>query len=304
MLSHQRIKGLVAAVHTPFSKDAKVLNLSMVEAQADYLIQQGIHQVLVAGTTGENFKLTQIERQNLIQSWSILKKPSFKIYFNVSDQSVHTAIELALLAQSLKLDGILIMPPTYFKATTIHLLVAIVKQIADSVPNMPCYYYHYPQKTNFSFSLLAILQEIERQKIHNVVGAKFSDTNMYDYMQCIHYQNKKYNILAGNDKQLIAALACGGEGFMGSTYNILAKLMSKLISEFNANHIETARSLQLTHHQIMALGDAFGSDIMLEKEILKLKGIDCGPPRLPQQALSEEEQQSLKVALCKFKSFI
>lgn len=302
MLSHQRIKGLVAAVHTPFSKDAKVLNLSMIEAQAAYLAQQDVQQVLVAGTTGENFKLTQIERQNLIQRWSILKSPSLKVYFNVSDQSIHTAIELALLAQSLKLDGILIMPPTYFKANTIKSLVSMVKLIADSVPNMPCYYYHYPQKTNLHFSLLAILQEIDRQKINNIVGAKFSDSDMYDYMQSIHYQNKKYNILAGNDKQMIAALACGGEGFMGSTYNILGKLMSKLLSEFSLNNIENARALQLTHHQIMALGDSFGPDIMLEKEILKLKGVDCGPPRLPQRGLTPDEQQVLKTAVNKHMS--
>ena len=52
MKPHQKLTGLVAAAHTPFTADG-ALNLEVVEKQAGHLAANHIGFVFINGTTGE-----------------------------------------------------------------------------------------------------------------------------------------------------------------------------------------------------------------------------------------------------------
>lgn len=60
----------------------------------------------------------------------------------------------------------------------------MIAQVARAFPATPFIYYHYPMMTAVNFSCADVLKHA-REASPNVVGAKFSDTNMLDMKRCL-----------------------------------------------------------------------------------------------------------------------
>ena len=63
-----KLKGLIAAVHTPMNDDFSV-NYDAASRQAEHLAGNGATGVFVSGTTGESLSLTPAERVKLFEVW-------------------------------------------------------------------------------------------------------------------------------------------------------------------------------------------------------------------------------------------
>jgi N-acetylneuraminate lyase len=113
-----------------------------------------------------------------------------------------------------------------------------------------------------------------------------------DYSRCLNFEDGRYNILFGRDEILLAALAMGAAGAVGSTYNYMAPLYHRVIEAFNASDLETARKFQTQAIQIIAVMNRRGG-LAAGKAMMKMIGFDCGPVRAPLQNLSPEALESL-----------
>jgi N-acetylneuraminate lyase len=95
-----RIRGIVAATHTPFHADGS-LNLAVVEAQAAHLLRNGVHYAFVSGTTGESHSLTLDERRQLTVRWTEVTRGSeLKVIVHVGGNCLADARTLAAQANS------------------------------------------------------------------------------------------------------------------------------------------------------------------------------------------------------------
>jgi len=128
--------------------------------------------------------------------------------------------------------------------------------------------------------------------IPNFAGIKFTDENLMSFSQCLNFEDGRFNILFGRDEILLAALALGATGAVGSTYNYMAPLYHQMWSAFECNDLAAARRLQSLAMQIVAVMSRHGG-LPAGKAMMKLVGIDCGPVRPPLRNLSSEEWESL-----------
>ena len=76
-----RVKGLVAAVYTPFDSSNQ-LDTSQVSLQAKWLNSTGVHVewAFFGGTTGESVSLTNDERKTLLEEWAKVLLITFNIF--------------------------------------------------------------------------------------------------------------------------------------------------------------------------------------------------------------------------------
>jgi N-acetylneuraminate lyase len=128
--------------------------------------------------------------------------------------------------------------------------------------------------------------------IPNLAGIKFTHENLMDYTRCLNFEEGRFNILFGRDEILLAALAMGATGAVGSTYNYMPSIYHQMIEAFNAGALENARRFQLVAIQVIAVMSRHGG-LPAGKAIMKMIGIDCGPVRSPLQNLSPEALASL-----------
>lgn len=286
------LNGLVAAPHTPMNPDGSV-NLSAIPAQADGLAANGVSAAFICGSTGESHSLTLAERKDIATAWrrAVAGRP-LKLVIHVGHNCLDDSVDLAEHAAKLGADAISTMAPSYFKPGSVEALIGVCAPIAAAAPELPFYYYEIPAMTGVALPMDEFLQK-GSTRIPNLAGLKFSSNDLMGLQQCLAVQNGHFNILFGSDEILLAALALGVHGAVGSTYNYAAPLYHAIIAAFASGDLAAARTLQLKSVRLVEILAEYGV-LAAGKALMALSGVECGPVRPPNRPLSESEIASLR----------
>lgn len=272
-------KGLIAAAFTPFEADGKV-DYNRIQSLTEFLISQKLAGLFVCGSTGECSSLTMSERKLVAEAFIKAAAKRIPVIVHVGSTSVEEAAELAKHAQSAGADAVSAVAPWYFKPRNVEMLVASMRQIAAGAPDLPFYFYHIPALTNVNFSMYEFLQKADGV-IPNLAGIKFTYENLMDFQLALNYKPEKFQVLFGRDEILLAGLALGAVGGIGSTYNYATPLYHEIINAFNAGDLAKARHFQLLSQKLVLLLIKYGDSS--SKQIMDLIGQNVGGNRLPLQ---------------------
>ncbi|HTN76262.1 MAG TPA: dihydrodipicolinate synthase family protein, partial [Pirellulaceae bacterium] len=286
------LHGLVAATHTPFTTDGE-LNLAVVEQQAEHLQRQRVATVFIGGTTGESHSLTLAERLALAQRWSdVCRGSTLRLVIHVGSNCLADARTLAAQAEALQAAAISALAPSYFKPKNVDTLVACCAEIAGAAPSVPFYFYDIPSMTGVQMSMPDFL-ETARQRIPSLAGIKFTNADLMAFQRTQRAQAAAYDILWGVDEYLLAALALGARGAVGSSYNFAAPIYHRVIAAFAQNDLATARDEQFRSVQLIELLASYGY-MAAAKATMGFLGVEVGPPRLPNARLAPADIETLR----------
>lgn len=287
----QKLKGLIAAPFTPMDEKGE-LALEQIKALVQLYEKNGVHAAFICGSTGEGVSLTLEEKKQTMVQWGKVKGDQVKALFMLGGTCLKEMQELALHARHSGMDGISILCPYYFKPANEAQLVVFCKAVAETVPELPFYYYHIPALTGGHFSMARFLALAEEQ-IPNLAGIKFTAPNIMDFHACRLFKDGKYDLLWGTDEALLSGLATGAEGAVGSTYNYAAPLYNQIIQAFKSGQMNEAERLQQKAVKMVELLMKYGG-IGAGKAFMKLIGVDCGWFRAPIQSPTAAEVEALK----------
>lgn len=290
-----KIEGFIAAPLTAFHADGGV-NLDIIPAYAKFLHANGVVGAFVNGTTGEGLSLTLDERLAIAEQWVQTAPTGFKVIVHVSHTCARSTGELSRHAARIGADGIGEMGPLFYRPSTVKDLVYHSALTAAQVPDLPYYYYHIPSMSGVCFPMIDFLRAAAPH-IPNFTGIKYTHEDLVDYRQCCEFQEQQYDILYGRDETYLCALALGGRGAVGSTYNIMAPLYLQLRQAFADGALdEAARLQQVSMCIIDALIETTRFNAAL-KVVMKLLGLNLGGVRPPLQDLDEETCAQLQQRL-------
>ncbi|WP_026952852.1 dihydrodipicolinate synthase family protein [Algoriphagus mannitolivorans] len=301
-MKFQKINGLIAATFTPINSQGN-LDLSQIQDYAWLLKANHIKGAFINGTTGEGASLTFAEKKELIDAWAPFNSEEFKIIAMVAGTSQKEGKELASYCQEKGLYGISVNAPYYIKPNSVESLTEFFKPIAEAAPELAFYYYHIPLLSQVDLPMLPLL-ESAGESISNFAGIKYTHTDLMEFNQCLRYKNGKFDILWGWDEMLLAGLAMGAVGGVGSTYNYAAPLYYQLIHEFQQGNLDKALALQEKSIDVISLYPKFGGAVT-GKAILSQLGIECGNFRSPGNSISQKKKAELLQELerCNFFEF-
>lgn len=284
----QHITGLVAAPHTPMHADGSV-HLDLIDKLAGLLARNGVAGAFVCGSTGEGLSLSLDERMAVAQRWTAAAGRDLRVIIHVGATGLVDAEALAAHARKVGAWAIGVSPPTYFRPGSVEVLVDFCGGIAAAADPLPFYYYHIPCLTHVLFPMHEFLA-VAGDRFGTMAGVKFTDEDLMDLRLCIELDNGRYDILFGRDEILLAGLALGVRGAVGSTYNWAAPLYRRIIEAFEAGDMSAALALQSKAVALVqALRMFAGKGLACGKAAMKLVGLDCGPARRPNQNLTAEQ---------------
>lgn len=293
-MTHQ-LHGLVAATHTPFCSAGQI-NLAVVEQQASYLSGQGIRTVFIGGSTGESHSLTVAERLSLAQRWAeVVRGSELELVVHVGSNCLADARALAAQAQELRADAIAALAPSYFKPKSLETLVDCCVDLAAAAPEMPFYFYDIPVMTGVQFSMPDFLG-LAAQRVPTLAGIKFTNADLMAYQKCLHLQDGRFDIPWGVDEFLLAALAMGAQGAVGSSYNFAGPVYHRIIEAFERGDMHAARREQFRSVQLIELLAGYGY-MGAAKAVMGMLGVDVGPARLPNTNPTADQVTRLRVSL-------
>ncbi len=111
----EKLRGPVVAMTTHF-KDDYSLDLDAMTRLTEYYIEQKVPAVIVTGSTGEFFSLTDAERkqvQKIVCDTVRDTGSDMAVIAGTAHSGTHMAIELTKYAEGIGADGVMITPPYY-----------------------------------------------------------------------------------------------------------------------------------------------------------------------------------------------
>ena len=290
-----RLDGFVAATHTPLNEDGS-LNLEAIEKQAAHLLANGVSKVFIGGSTGESSSLSLDERRALAGRWlDIARGTELVVVVHVGSNCLEDARTLATHAEQNGAAAIAALAPSYFKPGDAATLAACCAHIANAAPKTPFYYYDIPPLTGVTISMLDFLAQA-RGTIPTLAGLKFSNPDLFTWQLLREAESGPWELLWGIDEYMLAALALGTTGFVGSTYNFAAPIYHRLIAAFERGDFAAARAEQMRSARLIRLLISHGL-MGASKAVMGMLGVDVGPARLPHQNPTLEQRTKLRAEL-------
>ncbi len=286
----EKIKGLIAAPFTPMDKSGE-LNLPVIDRYYRLLDSNGVVGAFINGSTGEGVSTTNEEKIRVAEAWAKASAGGrIKIINHLGGTCYKDCITLARESSQMGLYAVALTSPSYFKPANVRMLAEFFVKVAESVPEMPVYYYHIPVLTGGFFNMIDFIREVA-PKVPNFAGIKYTHEDFMDFLSCLNYDNGRYDMLWGRDENLLSAMILGARGGVGSTFNYAAPLYHRLIDAFDRNDQETARAFQQKSVDMITLLGRHGG-IATGKAYMRYIGLDCGEFRLPVRNMSTAGYQS------------
>jgi len=288
MMKIVKLEGLVAAPFTPLNSKGE-LNIDLIPEYYSFLEKNGVAGAFINGSTGEGVSLTQKEKQAQSAAWAgcMKKDGNFRIINLVGGTSYSECIENAVFSQQLGLSAIAVLAPYYFKPCDAGQLAQFVAKVGEAVPEMPVYFYHIPALTGVNIPMIDFLRIIS-EMLPNFAGIKYTQEDFMDFLSCLNFNDRKYDMLWGRDECMLSALVLGCRGAVGSTYNYAAPLYHAMIRAFDNGNLNEAGRLQQKSIDIIRLLGKYGG-IATGKAYMKFIGIDCGEFRSPVRNMTESD---------------
>lgn len=285
-----QLGGVVPATVTPFTADEKINGSAMLGLMR-WNRSQGVDSFFIGGSSAECFLLSPEERKETFQIASGLRDEAYLIA-HVGAISTREAEDYARRAVDLGFDAIAATPPFYYGYGSRE-ICAYYYDIAQAA-GKPVIIYNFPGNTGKSFDL-ADPNYIKLLQSGTIMGIKHTNQVVYQ-LERFKYINPDLILMNGFDETMVAGLALGADGSIGSTFNFMYPHYRKIYDAFQANRVEEARTLQIKANSIMnALCDA--GLIPAIKYVLTTMGIDAGVPRRPFRPLTEEQKRHIDEVL-------
>jgi N-acetylneuraminate lyase len=290
-MSRITLTGLVVAAHTPFARDGS-LALQVVERQAAHYLDRGLTTVFVSGSTGESHSLSVEERRQLAARWlDVARGTPLRVVTHVGSNCLADARALAAHSQQAGAIAVAALAPSYFKPGSVGALIDCCAEIAAGAPELPFYFYDIPALTGVTLPMPEFLAR-GSDRIPTLCGVKWTNPDLCAYQACLNAPGG-FDVPWGNDEYLLAAMAVGARGAVGSSYAFAAPLYQRLMKAFAAGDLTAARVEQYRSVQLIRLLAGYGY-LGAAKAVMAMLGVDVGPARLPNTSLTAEQSGRLR----------
>lgn len=285
-------KGCGTAIITPFDENG--VNFKEFEKLIEDQISHKVDSIIVCGTTGESSTMSLEERKQTIKFAVDIVNKRIPVIAGTGGNCTSQVIDFTKYAESIGVDGALIVTP-YYNKTTQEGLIAHYSAVAKST-NLPIILYSVPSRTGVNITPATCLK---LSKIENIVAIKEASGNLSQIAEIANLCGENLHIYSGNDDQITPILSVGGIGVISVLSNILPEYTHNIVYDFFNGNIENAIISQI---KAIPLIKALFCEVnpIPVKAALNMIGYNVGIPRLPLIEMSETGKEKLKSELLTF----
>ena len=281
-------KGIFPAIITPMTQEG-ALNESAFREVIEFNIQAGVHGFWIAGGTGESVLLDDDENMRIAEIAADQSRGRVNNIMHVGAVTTKRAAALAENAARAGVESICCVPPFFYRQTDES--IAEHYRVVGAAADLPLFVYNLPQATNVEITL-DLMRKIQ-EGVPQLAGLKHSAV---DFTNINAFARMGLDCLTGNSKLMLPGLVMGATGCVDGPPNAAPELWVALYKTYLIGDMEKAREIQekAIGFADMVVKNGFHGNL---KALLSERlGIDCGAPRLPGTAPSEEQRARIVAA--------
>ena len=287
----RKFQGIVPPVITIFDKEGEI-DREKTKKFIQHLINEGVHGIFIAGSTGEATLMNLDQRKEIIDIGVEAAAGKVPLLAGTGHNSTRIAVELSKYAENAGADAVVVFLPHYPKPTQ-EGFYEHYKAIGEAV-NIPVFVYCWEQDgVEIAPETVARLAEEGY-----VQGIKDSTSDLDHISRVLWLTGGKITVFTGEETKVLPALALGADGSICTIGNLIPREMVEIYTLFRAGKIEEAGRKQLS---IMGLYNILISSVATQvvKEGLKILGHDAGDSLMPADKIPADIKEKLKVELKK-----
>jgi 4-hydroxy-tetrahydrodipicolinate synthase len=281
---------VLTAMATAFKDDGAV-DLEGTARIARHLVDHGHDGVVVSGTTGESPTTTVPEDGEILAAVKDAVGDRATVVAGVGTNSTAHSLELALQAEKVGVDGLLLVTPYYNKPGQAGILHHF-RTVAEAT-GVPVMLYDVPGRTGMQISLetYAAAKELD-----TVVAVKDA---VGDFARGVRLQQMGYAVYSGDDINNLGWLAHGAAGFVSVVGHVAGDETRAMLEAFDrGDHAEALAIFTRLLPAIDAVMGVANYGATTAKAGLQLLGVlDNRNVRGPLVPLDDNEVAALRVGL-------
>jgi 4-hydroxy-tetrahydrodipicolinate synthase len=283
-------RGTFTALVTPFRDGAVDFDsfARLIESQ----VAAGITGVVAVGTTGESPTLSHDERQAVIRKCVELVQGRCLVLAGTGSYSTRDATEASKEAESLGVNGLLVVAPYYNKPSQ-EGLYQHFKSIAQNT-SLPILLYNIPGRCGVDIGVDTVARLAS--SCQNIVSIKEASGSVDRVSELRSRLDNAFTILSGDDSLILPFMAVGAVGVVSVASNLFPTDVRALVDAFANGDADLAEKL---HRRCYALF----KDLFIEpnpvpvKTALEWSGVMSSEVRLPLCAMGETTRARLRKTL-------
>jgi len=233
-MTRHPLSGVYAAAVTPLKSDLSP-DLEAGAPFLTFLASRGCHGALIFGTTGEGPSFSPAERADVWRAALKVREqyPDFRLLAGTGTPSLTETIELNKQAFDLGYNGVVTLPPYYFrKATDDGLFNWFEQVIKKSVPKDGFLFgYHFPGVAGIGFSI-ELLARLKESFPVQFAGIKDSSHDV-DFTRTLGGKfGSDLAVFNGTDSDLTFALENHAAGCITAPANVLSPGLREVYDGF------------------------------------------------------------------------
>ncbi len=284
-------EGIYTPVITPFNKDYSIDRdgyARVIETQ----IEQGVHGIVIGGTTGENYALTPEERVWQFEFAHGVINGRVPWLAGVNDIRTEGVCEFGVAARKAGADALLLAVPPYSVPTDKELAQHALK--VDRASGMPIMLYNYPGRSGTSFGE-EFLQRVGQSSNFQAIKESSGDINR------VHMLAREFphlQLVCGADDQALEFFAWGARGWVCAAANFLLPQCVALYERCGGDgDFGRGRRLMKALLPVMSVLERGGKFVQCVKYGCEMNGLTTGPVRLPLRAMNKELKRDMRDAV-------
>lgn len=235
--------------------------------------------------------MTENEKKETIKFTVDTVNKRIPVIAGTGSNNTMASVEMSKYAESVGVDGLLIINP-YYNKTSAKGLIAHFKKIAEAVTT-PIVVYNVPSRTGMNITPNALL---ELSKLENIVAVKEASGNISQIAEIKYLCGDNLDIYSGNDNEILPTLAIGGLGVISVIANIVPKDVHNICELFFNGEIKASQDLFLKTIPLTNACFCETNPIPI-KTAMNLLGHNVGSLRLPLVDMADNTLELLKNSL-------
>lgn len=291
--------GVITPVVTMLDENKK-LDLNGVEALIEHLISGGVNGMLIMGSIGEFFALSQDEKEAYVDF--VIEKVAGRVPVLVGTGGtvLEDVIKFSQYAEKAGADAVLLVSPYYFKLDD-ESLYRYFASVAEAV-DLPVILYNFPDCTVHDLSP-ELIKRLAMDYKH-IVGVKDTVDNIShtrSIIQAVKPVRPDFCVLSGYDEYFLGNLMAGGDGIIGGLSNLYPAFFSDMYASYQKGDFEALKEAQLKVNGMMKIYEQTKPFVAAIKMGVKLAGVSIVPEvKSPGVIASEEETKKIKAIIDAF----
>ena len=264
----------------------------------DHLIAGGVDGIVLMGSTGEFFSMTDAQKKALIDLAVTHVNNRVEIIVGTACMRVDETIELSNYALDAGADGVMIISPYYFTLSEASIF-AFFDEIAQNV-NGNIYLYNFPARTGYDLTPAITLELLRKHQ--NIVGYKDTVTDVGHtraLLTTVLPEFPDFQILAGFDENLLAVVAGGGVGAIGGISNLYPEICAQYTQAINEGDQKAIYDSQRKINKLMDIYTIGTPFFPIIKKAMILRGIPIQNVSMAPYLKATDAQVKQIVALMK-----